>query len=220
MKLSLILEQARAGELSAVSAKDKTDRKIVSYINLAMVALYNKFQLVTEEAIIALQTDATKTVYSLDGSDPDVTVAGLPMEEDGFMAIVSAFNEDGTEAYINDESQASSLYTISYNRLQIPLIAEHAYVSILYRKNPRLITYVDDGTQHAVDTQVDIPLQLLDAMLHYIGYRAHGAIDGNIQAETNTHYTRFMTACEAAVLGGIITPDDTKLQSVESKGFL
>jgi len=220
MKLSLILEQARAGELASVSAKDKTDRKIVSYVNLALIALYNRFQLSTEEAIIELQMEPARTIYSMDGTDPNVLVKGQPMAEDEFMAIVGAYNENGTVISVNDDNDPASIYTVSYNQLQVPLIAENAFVSVVYRQNPTLVTYVDDGNGNAAEADVRVPMQLLDAMLHYIGYRAHGAIEGNVQAENNTHYTRFRLACDEALALGVLPADDTDFGSVESKGFL
>jgi len=220
MKLSLILEQARAGELASASDKDKTDRKIVSYTNLALIALYNKFQLATEEAIVTLQTDPARTLYKMDGTDANVLVKGELLREDEFMAIAAAYNEDGTTINVNDDSDPASIFTVTYNQLQIPVLANNAYVSVLYRQNPEMVTYVDDGSGNATDTSVKLPMQLLEAMLHYIGYRAHGAIKGSVDNESSTHYTRFLEACDRAESNGILTADNTVGSSVESKGFM
>lgn len=220
MKLSLILEQARSGELASVSKKDKTDKTIVAYINLAMIALYNRFQLATEEAIITLRPDIVKTLYTLGSTDADVQVNGGPMADDDFMAIVGAYNEDGTIITINNEKDTLSIFTVTYNQLQIPLLAVNTYVSVIYRKNPTLVTFVDDGNGNAIDTDVRLPLQLLEPALHYIGYRAHGAINGNVSAENSTHYTRYLQACDRAEKLGIITADDVVQGSVEEKGFI
>jgi len=220
MKLSLILEQARAGELASASDKDKTDRKIVSYINLALVALYNRFQLATQEAIVTLEVAPARTLYKMDGTDPAVLVKGQPLEPDEFMAIVGAYNEDGSVINVNDEKDPTSIYTVTYNQIQIPLLAANAFVSLLYRQNPTMLVYVDDGNGSAVDADVPIPMQLLEAALHYVGYRAHGAIKGSVDADTSTHYTRFLEACVRAEASGVLTADDTVGQSVIEKGFL
>ena len=222
MKLSLILEQARAGELASVSKKDKSDQVVVAFLNLALVALYNRFQLATQEAIITLRPDIPKTVYTMDSSDADVRVAGSPMLDDEFMSIVYALNEDGSQVTVNDESDPLSIYTVSYNQLQIPLLETNAFVSVIYRTNPALISFADnnDGNGNATEVDVKLPLQLLEPALHYIGYRAHGAIDGNVKAENNTHYTRFIMACNNAEKLGVLTADDTVSASVEMKGFL
>lgn len=220
MKLSLILAQARAGELAGLSTVDKTDEKIVRYVNLGLIALYNRFQLSTEEAIITLRPDIPKNIYTLNSTDPDVRVAGQPMTDDEFMCIVAAYEENGRDIPINHEGNPYSLFTVSYNQVQVPLLSNNGYLSILYRKNPVLVTYVDDGNGNATDCDVPLPLQLLEPLLHYIGYRAHGAVDGNINTENSTHYTRYLAACNQALDMGVMTADDTISAPVWEKGFV
>ena len=220
MKLSLIIKQARSGELSSVSASKYTDERIVDDVNLALIALYNRFQLATEEAIVTLRPDIPKTVYTLDSTDADVKVAGQPMADDSFMAIVAAWDEDGTQISLNDDSDLRSVFTVGYNQIQVPLLGDSTHISVIYRTNPPLVEYVDDGNGNAVDVDVRLPMQLLEAALHYIGYRAHGAIDGSVQAETSTHYTRFVAACNLAAELGVLTADDVVNKSFHSKGFL
>jgi len=219
MKLSFIIEQARSGELAGLSDKKYTDRTIVSYINLAMIALYNRFELATEEAIITLRPDIPKTVYTLASSDEDVKVAGHPIVDYTFKNIVAAFNEDGTEIGINSETDPFSIYTVAYNKVQVPLLSTNTYISVLYRCNPEAITFVDDGNGNAVDTEVAMPTQLLEAALHYIGYRAHGALNGNVQAENSTHYTRYLAACALVDTLGVITANSTDETTVAEKGY-
>lgn len=220
MKLSFVLEEARSGELSSLSTKDKTDRKIVTYINLALIALYGRFQLATEEAIIRLRPDIPKTIYTMSSTDADVRVGPRAMVDDEFMSIVSAFDEDGSEITVNDTNDPKSVLTVSYNQVQVPLLADSGYISLIYRKNPTLVVFMDDGNGNALDTDVQLPLQLLEALLHYVGYRAHGALDGNINTEQNTHYMRFEQACERAEELGVLTADDTMSKSVQLKGFV
>lgn len=218
MKLSFILAQARSGELKSLSPKDKTDEVIVDYINLALIALYSKFQLKTEEAIIALQTNPPKTLYTLDGTDSSVTVGGSPMEEDDLMSIICAYNEAGTKCPINDEKDEYSIHTVSYNQIQVPLLSTNTYISVIYRKNPKLIVHEEAGGE-TVDKQVEIPMQLLEPMLHYIGYRAHGSLDGSLTTENNSHYMRYKASCEECLKMGVLTPDDVSSPSIQQKGF-
>ena len=70
MRLKMIIANARNRELKNLSPKDKTDEVIVSYINIAMMELYSIFQLRSDELVLNLNTG--KTVYKLDGTDPDV----------------------------------------------------------------------------------------------------------------------------------------------------
>ena len=219
MKLSLILEQARSSELSSLSPKDKTDAKIVTYVNAALVEMYRKFQLATEEAIIRLRPDLVKTVYTLGSTDSDVIVAGKPMTDGDVMVVLEAFNEDGSPITINDENDPYSIYTVTYNQLQIPLLGNHTYVSVIYKKNPPLVTYKDDGNGNAQDCDVPVPLQLLSAMCHYIGYRAHSAVDGNVQAENSTHYAKYMAAIAELVAEGSMNAESTVHATFKKRGF-
>ena len=219
MKLSFLLEQARGGELAVFSDKDKTDKIIVSYINMALIALYNRFQLSTEEAIITLQTAPARTIYTLDSTDAAVKVGNAAMSDDDVMSILDAFDESGRHVPINDENSPFSIYTVSYNQVQIPLLENGTYISIIYRKNPTLVTYSE--TNGITDEKtVDIPLQLLEPMLHYIGYRAHGSVNGNANTENSAHYMRFEESCRRVVELGILTADDTVGTTVSYKGFV
>ena len=220
MKLSLILAQARSGELDSLSKKDKTDEKVVGYINLALIALYSRFQLATEEAIVRLRPDIPKTVYTMDSTDADVRVGGQAMADDQFMGIVAAFNEDGSEIVVNDDKSPYSIFTVSYNQVQVPLLAESTYVSVIYRCNPTLVVPTYDDSGNASEADVPAPMQLLECLLHYVGYRAHGAVNGSINTEHNTHYMRYEAACKQAEQLGILTPDDVNHDSVEKKGYV
>ena len=91
---------------------------------------------------------------------------------------------------------------------------------IIYRRNHTYVVFTDAGDGTAVDCDVDLPAQLLEPALHYIGYRAHGAVDGNVQAENSTHYTRYLAACDAADRLGVITPDDVYSTSVQLRGWV
>ena len=214
MKLSFILEQARSGELAGLSTVDKTDEKVVSYINLALIALYNRFQLATEEAIITLRPDIPKNVYTLNSTDADVRVAGQPMTDDEFMSIIAAYEDNGAEIPVNDDANPYSIFTVSYNQVQVPLLVDNGYISIVYRKNPKLVTSTV-GT-----TDVPLPMQFLEPLLHYVGYRAHGAVDGNVNAENSTHYTRYTTSCNILESAGVLTADDTISAPIRTKGYV
>ena len=220
MKLSLVLAQARSGELDSLSKKDKTDAKVVGYINLALIALYSRFQLATEEAIIRLRPDLPKTIYTMNSTDADVTVNGLPMADDEFMSVVAAYNENGSVINVNDEKDPYSIFTVSYNQLQIPLLDSNTFVSVIYRQNPTLVAPTYDVDGNASEADVPLPLQLLECLLHYVGYRAHGAVNGAINTEHNTHYMRYEAACKQVEQMGVLTANDTDFGSVELKGYV
>jgi len=220
MKLSFILRQARSGELKSLSPKDKTDDVIIDYLNLALLALYSRFPIEVEEAIIALKDG--KTIYRLDGTDTDVTVTGTDgnpqvITSDSVMTIIEAYDE-ASKIPLNDEDNEFSIHTPSYDIVQVPLSATGSYISIIYKKNPTIITYEAPGGV-LVDKDVKLPMGLLEPLLHYIGYRAHGSLDGNINAENNTHLMRFEQSCKRIEMLGIITQDDLGRKNSDT-GFI
>ena len=78
---------------------------------------------------------------------------------------------------------------------------------------------LDGGAMVYKNATLPIPLQLTEALLHYIGYRAHGAMNGSIEAETNTHYQRFEASCQRAVAQGMYTSDSLEMHR-DMKGFV
>jgi hypothetical protein len=215
MRLSSILRQAKSGELSDIAVKDD-DQTIIDYINLGMIALYSRFPLKVEEAIIALEDG--KTLYKLDGSDMSVAVGGLPIEEDTVLAILEAFDEKG-KIEINDESCQMSIFTVNYNTIQVPVVGDNNFISLIFQAAPEEIVYEDDGEGNAEDLDVALPKQLLEPLLHYIGYRAHGAMNGSVEAENNTHLMRYDAACKRAEMLGLI-PSDSYEMNISRGGFI
>ena len=93
------------------------------------------------------------------------------------------------------------------------LIIALVTISLIYVAAPVLLTTAD------LSKTLPIPPQLYEALLHYIGYRAHGALDGNIQAENSTHYQRFEASCQRAKESGMYTSDSMEMNR-DMKGFV
>lgn len=220
MKLSLILAQARSSELSSLSPLDKTDEKVITYINQGLIDLYDEFTILTEEAIVHLRPDLAKTVYTLSSTDTDVTVAGQPFTDGDAMAIMFAYDEKGKPIALNDEEDPFSVFTLSPTQVQIPLLDDKTYVALIYKRVPQLVTYVDSGDGSAVDTEVVLPLQMLKPLIHFIGYRAHGAVDGSVNEENSTHYAKYVAAIQTLKLRGGFSPEGTKHGAFYDRGYV
>ena len=216
MKLSTILRKARSGELKSLSTKDKTDVVVIDFINTGLTALYSKFQLKTEEAIVTLSSG--KTLYKLDGTDSDVNVSGLPIEADTVLQIIEASDEVRTIG-INDDDDEMGIFTPSYDSIQVPVATNGTYISLIYKTNPVLVEFIDVGDGTAEEAEIPLPAALEIQLLHYVGYRAHGSVNGEIGAENNTHLMRFESSCKEAARLGIV-PTDTYSRDVTRKGFV
>lgn len=206
MTVQDIIDLAVKGELKKLAVKSDTP-SIVSYINLGMIELYKRFPLDTEEIIITIgEITVPEDPYQMISS----TIYKLPSDH---MYITGAYEEDGSEISINKEDDPFSIMTISWNKIQIPVATDGANISIIYVRTPDLIGTAPEDL--ALD--IELPAQLTEALLHYVGYRGHGAIDGNIQAENNTHYQRFEASVNRAKMLGVVTQDGPLSRDTKGK---
>lgn len=196
MTVQEVINFARYSELDKLSDKSITDDKVLSYINLGIIELYKRFTLKTSEQVIAISDNVT--TYTL---NTDV------------LNIVEVVDEEGNLYSLNNENDALSILTPSWNEIQVPNPRTGTSLSVIYIATHSLLTNLTDV--------VPIPLSLLEALLHYIGYKAHAAQNGSIQAENNTHYTRFEASCKRALDLGVTTQDDLNYRySTAERGFL
>ena len=201
---------AKAGELKNLVLDTDT---ILAALNLGIIELYKRFPLRVEEAIVTL---GNKEYYKMDGTDPDVD---MPTDAP-YMWIVRAYGEvpmgcdvSVNELPINDEDNLLSINTVNWCTIQVPASIDNETISLIYVAAPVLLTAGD------LNKTLPIPPQLYEALLHYVGYRAHGALDGNIQAENSTHYQRFEASCQRAKESGMYTTDSMEMDR-NMKGFV
>ena len=216
MRLKRIIANARNRELKNLSPKDKTDEVIVNYINIALVELYSIFQLRTDELVLNLKTG--KTVYKLDGTDPDVYKEGVLYRSNDFMTVVNAYDENG-EISINNNNDSLSVFTVAYNKIQVPYATTGEHIALVYRTAPTEVVYVDDGSGNAEDVEVELPIHMMEALLSHIGYSAYSSVDTMQEVETDKHMKRFDRACQRLETYGLIPQDSLDL-NIDRKGFM
>jgi hypothetical protein len=214
MTVAEVIDMAKFGELRNLHLGDSEDRAIVSYINLGLIELYKRFPLSVKEHIIEL-TDTTANEYTLPNDCMWLITAYGEVPE-------TSTSQYTQELSINNENDPLGINTISWNKVQIPLSMVGAYVSLIYAAAPdqnQKVTYDEAGLYLLDDLQ--LPAQLIEPLLFYIGYRAHGAMDGNIQSESNTHYMRFDASCNKIKTEGMFTNDDMSMAyRVQEKGYV
>jgi len=210
MTIESIINLAKNSELKNLAVKDDKSA-ITGYINLGMLELYKRFPLSVNETVIEL----------LDG----VEIYTMPSD---FMWIVAAYDEVPEDSGlavmpipINEEDNPLSINTISWNQIQVPLTVTGAYISIIYVAAPAVIEYVVDTDSYQVwnsttssydaITELSLPPQMIEPLLHYIGYRAHGAVNGEINGENTTHYMNFEASCNRLEQRGMFTSDDLSM---------
>lgn len=204
MTVGQIIDLAKTGELNGLKVADKPE-VIVGYMNLGVLELYKRFQLKVEEYMIEL----------LDGVD----VYTMPSD---YMWMIAAYGEvavSSTENVnllpINEEDNPLSVNTIGWNKVQIPVSVSGAYVSIIYVASPSVYSISD------LDVEVDLPAQMIEALLAYIGYRANSAIDSGVQTEDSVYYQRFEASCEKMRQYSMFNSDDMFMSKrIDVRGFV
>ena len=208
MLIQDFLSLAREGELRNINLSDEAyTETILGYINLGLIELYKRFPLKTKEFLIANTSEGTFTlpddcmqVIEAYGSIP--TASGDPLVID---------------LPLNDVDSPYSVYIPTYNQVQIPFMENDVVVSIIYAATPPYLTMLDVTN----NIPLPIPDQLIEALLNYVGYRAHGSMDSNVNSETTTHYQRFENSCKRVELLGLYIFDGTSAKNrLYERGFV
>ena len=204
MTVQQIVDLAVSSELKNLAVGKDTEA-VVGYLNLGLIELYKRFPLKLKEHVITL-SELTE-LYT------------MPAD---FMWLVEAYGEvpvDSFEAVnklpVNEEDNPFSVNTVSWDVLQVPINIEGEFISIIYAAAPEYMSPV------ALDAEVPIPPQMIEAMLHYIGYRAHSSVTSEINAEFNTHYKKFEDSCSRITTYGMLTGDDLDMSGrISDRGFV
>lgn len=204
MTIQEVIDLAKNSELRNLNAG--TDDAILGYVNLALIELYKRFALKVEEEVIALQDE--QEIYTMPSDFMWLVAAYGEVPEDNKTDLVNILP-------INEEDNPLSINMVSWNQVQIPLSVAGSYVSVIYRAKPSYLSNTD------LNTEIQLPVQMLEPLLSYIGYKAHASIDASLQEENNSYYQRFEIQCERIQSEGMFTSDDLSMSDrLKSRGFV
>ena len=208
MLVSEAIAQLREAELKQLSVKDDKPT-VISFINLGVLELYKRFELWDAEALITMV--AGKSLYLLDGTDTDVTI---DLSDKQLLIVEEAWDPDGERMTINDTEDSYGVATPKYNQIEIgpDAIVDGQQISIIFRAAP-----ID--LLHERQT-IDLAPQFHEALFHYVGYRGHGSVKGDLKSENNTHYMRFEKSCDEVDMQGLGSRDDMESYKFEKRGFV
>ena len=204
MTVRQVIDLAKACELTGLPAASK-DETVLGFINLGVLELYKRFTLSVEEWLIALEDG--QSYYTA---------------PEDFMWIIAAYGEVGMDSVqevnvlpVNEEDNPLSINTVGWNKVQVPLSVTGAYVSIIYAATPEVYSVTD------MDKTVNIPPQMIEALLAYIGWRANSTIDTGIQTEDTVWYNRFESSCSRLEVKGFINANDMVMTNrLNMRGFV
>lgn len=204
MLVSEAIDIIVGAELKQLAVKDDKPA-IINYINLGILELYKRFDIYTEEAIITLVNGTTS--YTLNGLDDNVSMGN----DHEFMTITSCVDQDGEPVTINDTNDLFGVETVNYNKLKFKSSNISTTVIAEYRAAPSFVLHEK--------ANIPLPPQMFEALFHYVGYRGHGAVKGDIKSENNTHYMRFNQSCKRISIEGLVNKEELSSNSFTLRGF-
>lgn len=182
MILQDVVDAARYSELKSVATKDD-NAAIITFINLGMLELYKRFPLNYNEYTI--DVTGGEMIYQL----PHDYLYVLGVYEN----VATTTDPDNIkELTINESNNYDSVFFPNHKTIQIPPAENRLAVSVIYVVKPPRYT-VDN-----LNEELELPEALIDALLHFVGYKAHLGIRGDGQAENNAHFIRFERSCDKA----------------------
>lgn len=186
MKLSEIFNQLTHGELSQihlggsdVGVIDESNHdKILSHVNMGLLALYKRFPL--KEGRVSLVLEPGKRTYLLDANE--------------VLKVERVYGPDSTELGLNDESDPLACATPSPHSLRVPVGLASGSLEVVYRaKAPQLLM----GLTTPDEVEVELPYSHLEPLLLYVASRVHNPIGMvNELNMGNTYYAKYEAACQ------------------------
>jgi len=179
MRLDKFLKDLALGELSATSAVDDDKisfhevglEKVLSYLNDGLTQLYTKFILSQKELIIKRQTPYVEYYLRPEFAISNPTIVPHKYIQDtpedkfdgGLLKILEVTNGYGKEMFLNDLEQPYSLFTPTFDCLQITNVHDEDYFFVIYQADHNELFPTDLDKQHVI-----IPDFLEDALKSYI----------------------------------------------------
>lgn len=231
MKLSEVFNYLESGELGNIALgvpdvdsvigeiRPEHWPKLIAHTNLALTALYTRFWLSSKEEIIQLFPHIQQ--YWLDRKYAQTNTLSpesyryimdsvfMPFQDD-VLKIEEIHNEGGEIVYLNDLTQPWSVFTPTYNSIQIPYPMWCNSLVIHYRANhPQIPLDTDKPNQ----VELQIPHGFLEPLLFYIAHRVFASMNVDNDGESNNYLQKYENSCKQLESKGLhITPNYSNLR--------
>lgn len=223
MKLKEIFDQLTVGELSQLSIAGGTSGmirpedydKMLSHVNLALTALYKRFNLKEGRLVVdlkpAISTYSITPAYAASNVRSKQPVKYLldvasPFKDD-LLKIERVYTEGGYELALNNVDDPFSINTPSFNMIRVPteILAngndldpryKTTKLEVVYRANhPKLVS--DDGDLEPESVEVELPESHLEPLLLFIASRAHTPTGMTGEFNSGNNYAqKYELACQ------------------------
>jgi len=189
MLLSELFEQLSHGELSNLSIGNsngsgilpKDYPSIIAHINLGLTALHKIFPLKMVEAIIQEYNQINiyflDKKYAVNGGSSEPIKYLIDTTTNPFInnifKVERVYNELGKEIPLNNSNDLTSIFTPTYNSIQIPNPVNTNTISVICRANHNIINPI---TVNPSIEEIKIPASLLEPLLFYVASRAYASV--------------------------------------------
>ncbi len=187
MRLLQIVELLKHTELKQIIIGED-DPQILSLLNLALIDVYARLELLQEEQLITMV--ANKTRYRLqDNSQKVLQVYGFFYDQ----------QDEAEEMAINDINNDTSVFTPQPYVLHVPNPYDGKTLSVMQVVTPPFVTAGNIDTLDFI-----VPPQLLEPISNYIGYRAYKSMNGDEKSEQGAHHRRYLASIEDVRRMGLV----------------
>jgi len=208
MLVSEAITQLKTSEVKQLGLKD-SDADILGFINFGILELYKRFPLWEAEAVITQATDVV--LYTLADGAANVVI---DLSDHNLLTILKVWDEDDNFYIINNEKDPDSLKTPKYNQLKVAAasVVDGYVMTVDYRAAPLFLTSVSDV--------IPLPVQFLEALFTYVGYKGQSSVKVGVKDENNAHYIRFEAACERIKTEGLFAGNDLESTKFEQSTYV
>lgn len=213
MKLQDIFDQLSTGEFSQLSIggqeagviNEDNYKPVIDHINLALTALYTRFNLKAGRLVVELQPDLDTYVlhssYAVQGKrsmQPVRYIKDTVAEPflDDLAKVLEVRDDTGSELGLNDANDPLSIQTPSAKVLWTPKHLATAELRVRYQAlHPKLV--VGLGFFDPARVNVELPDTHLQALLLNIASRAQAPVGMGAEFNaSNAYFARYEQACQ------------------------
>ena len=200
--------------------------QIMSHITLALTELHKRFLLSTEELFI--QQYAHIEIYSLTwpyaatnaGSSETYKYILDTSEnpfQDNVLKVEECYNEIGEQLILNESKEDESLFTPSFNTIQVPNPVSANVLGVQYRADHPKLVYTKG--MNPAEVEVALPRGLLEALLYYVAMRNFSGLNTDDNHEGNNYRSKFEQSCAQYKLDGLNLQPEMENNNFDARGW-
>ena len=200
--------------------------QIMSHIQLGLTELYTRFLLRVDE--IFVQQYEHIEIYSLTwpycvtntaSTEPYKYVLDSTESpfQDNVLKIEECYNEIGEKLVLNESDDDESMFTPSFNTIQVPQPVSANVIGVQYRANHPRLEYVKGMKPEEIE--IELPWGLMEALLYYVGMRAYSGTNTDASQQSTNYWKRFEASCERYKLKGLQVEPEVQNSNFDACGW-